>query len=339
MQDDDLREYVRTRLRHSLFESVWELLHHGGYVDDVKCGANDRDWLVARAREMLYSRKPVREPVEAAKDGPTPGQERAWALSQLVVHHAQTDPDVVRFRTNHLAEGLVKWDDVEKWIRARAEQDGQRTIVLALTLPVGTTVDLGKDGIKRINPPLAEIRGECHFKVRMLEYALPGDEAVRRISVTAGGVLGRLRRLTDDLADFYSWRSAQATVFVLTGITPFIPTVRMSVPAIKIRNRLKWARRIQLDIDPGARPQEVLDAFERAREDCGSLSRRALSVKHLRLAAFAGAEHVDKSWTERHRLWNEQFPEWSFPAQSNFRRDAALAQRRILYPGDDLTSG
>jgi hypothetical protein len=244
------------------------------------------------------------------------------------------DPGVVAFRTKHLADGLVKWADVEKWIKARAELDGERTSDLTVTLPVGTTVDRGPDGILRINPPLTEIRGECRYAARTLAYALPGDAGVRRLGVTAGGVLDRLGTLADSLADSFGWQSAQAAVFVLTGITPFIVTVRSTVSAFKVRNgfELGWACRIKLDIDPAARPQEILDAFEHARSDHRPAPRRALSVKHLRLAAFTGAEHVDKPWAERYRLWNEQFPEWSFRAQSNFRRDAALAQSRLLYP-------
>jgi hypothetical protein len=60
---------------------------------------------------------------------------------------------------------------------------------------------------------------------------------------------------------------------------------------------------------------------------------RPLTVKHIRLAAFAGAEHADKPWAERLRLWNTSFPEWHYPEQSNFRRDTIRAEARILYPG------
>jgi len=58
-----------------------------------------------------------------------------------------------------------------------------------------------------------------------------------------------------------------------------------------------------------------------------------LSLKHLRPAAFAGAEHAYKPWAERLRLWNTSFPEWHYAEQSNLRRDAISAEARILYPG------
>jgi hypothetical protein len=138
----------------------------------------------------------------------------------------------------------------------------------------------------------------------------------------------------DSLADSFGWNPAQATVFILAGVTPLIAPVRVTTPAVKIRygTDVGWARRIKLDVDPAATPQEVLDAFVRARDRHSLASRRRLSVKHLRLAAFAGAEHADKPWAERHGQWNERFPEWAYAAESNFRRDAAVAQRRVLYP-------
>ena len=74
-------------------------------------------------------------------------------------------------------------------------------------------------------------------------------------------------------------------------------------------------------------------AFQHARQRQGVAQLRPLTVKHIRLAAFAGAEHADKPWAERLRLWNTRFPEWHYSEQSNFRRDALRAEARILYPG------
>ena len=74
-------------------------------------------------------------------------------------------------------------------------------------------------------------------------------------------------------------------------------------------------------------------AFQHARQRQGVAQLRPLTVKHIRLAAFAGAEHADKPWAERLRLWNTSFPEWHYPEQSNFRRDTIRAEARILYPG------
>ncbi|MEV6924014.1 hypothetical protein AB0M46_05800 [Dactylosporangium sp. NPDC051485] len=267
-----------------------------------------------------------------------------WALSQLVAHQAADDPDVVAFRRAHLADELIAWDDVEGWLNARADEDGEWTSDVSFTIPPGTTVEW--DGpTARFNPPIAAVPAGIRFSHRTLAYAQPGDRGVRRRSVTAGGTLDRLRVLTENLADAFAWQPALAAVFVLTGITPMIPAARIGVPAIKVRHHtgLDWSRRIALNVDPAASTQEVLAAFEDARREyerhprphpapANHGGRRQASAKHYRLAAFTGAEHVDKPWAERLRLWNERFPDWAYPGESNFRRDAGVAQRRLLSP-------
>lgn len=334
MQEGELQEYVRKRLRHSLFPYVWSLLLREQYVEDVLIGAEGPDWLVDRAREILASRSPVETSVDSADEhGPIIGQERVWALSQLVARHAAADRDVLAFRADHLSGGLVPRAEVEKWIKDRVEKEGDRTSDVTFTIPEGTTIEWSGATVK-FNPPIAEVVNGVGFSGRTIAYALPGDAGVRRLAVKARGVLDRLARLGESLADAFGWQPAQATVFILTGATPLISTARVTVPAFKVRHdfNLGWARRIKLDIDPAATPKEVLDAFEDARNEYHQSGRRRMTRKHLRLAAFTGAEHADKPWAVRHRLWNEQFPDWAYPEQSNFRRDAGQAQRRLLYP-------
>lgn len=346
MQEPELREYVRKKLRrhHALFEGVWSLLLRGQYVEDVLVGAAEPDSLVERAREILGSGAEVEKTAGSADDRePRTGNERGWALSQLVAHHAAADPDVVAFRDDHLPDGLIPWSDVESWINERADEDGERTSDVSFTIPPGTMVEWSGPTV-RFAPPIAEVATGIRFSSRILAYARLADRAVRRRTVTAGGVLDRLGQLGEGLAGAFGWQPAQATVFILTGVTPMIVTARIDVP-FKVRHevRLDWARRITLDLDPGASRQEVLEAFEHARREydghprpqrtpARQTGRRRTTVKHLRLAAFTGAEHADKPWVERFRLWNERFPEWAYPAQSNFRRDAASAQRRLLSP-------
>ncbi|MFG1602804.1 hypothetical protein [Actinoplanes sp. NPDC049265] len=335
MQEDELRRYVSRKLRRpQLFPGVWGLLMHEGYVEDVLYGAEDRDWLVERAREMLDF-GPAEKPAESADQrGPSVGQERAWALSQLVAHHAAGDPDVVAFRAKHLPDGLIPWADVESWIETRSALEGERTNDVKFTIPKGTHIERERAST-RFNPPIAEVTTGIQYSSRTIAYAIPGDTAVRRRFANTNGVLDRLSRLGESLADAFGWQPVQGTVFVLTGVTPLIATVRLTTPGIKIRHNysVDWARRITLDIDPAATSDEVLAAFEQARNEFGQASRRRrMTPKHLRLAAFTGAEHADKPWAERHRLWNEKFSDWAYPNQSNFRRDAAQAQRRLLNP-------
>lgn len=335
MRDTELRETLQRRLGSRFHQGLWDYLLDRGFVDEVLDGASDLDQLLDEARRILAAGAPSAEhraPAPAPRE-PRRGQERAWALSQLVAAHAHQDPDVIVFRRKYLDDALLGWADLDTWITAQAKRDGEATTDLTIALAASTISDPDADEL-HLSPPLERVR-PAQVATRRLDYALPGDDWVRRVAVTADGALDRLRVLAEALAKAYGWTPAQATIFVLCGVTPFIATVRITRSSAKVRHHadLLWARRITLDIDPAATPQQVLDAFQRARRQQGVAPLRPLTLKHLRLAAFACAEHADEPWAERLRLWNRSFPEWHYPEQSNFRRDALRAEARILYPG------
>ena len=306
-----------------------------GFVYEVLEGASDFDQLVEEARRILAAGAPSAEhgaPAAAPRE-PRLGQERAWALSQLVAAHAHHDPDIIAFRRKYLAGTLVEWADLDTWVITQAKLDGELTTDVTIALPAGAIADPDADEFY-LSPPVGRVR-PARVASRLLAYALPGDDWVRRVAVTADGALDRLRVLAETLAKAYGWTPAQASIFVLCGVPPLIATVRITRSSAKVRHHadLVWARRIILDIDPASTPQQVLDAFQHARRQQGLARLRPLTLKHLRLAAFASAEHADKPWAERLRLWNRSFPKWRYPQQSNFRRDALRAEARILYPG------
>jgi hypothetical protein len=189
-------------------------------------------------------------------------------------------------------------------------------------------------GQYRIDPPLRQAV-VYELSARILDYAMPGDEWVQRVKVAAGGVLDKLRVVAESLAKAYAWIPAPATIFILTGMTPLISTVRAKAGGFHIRHGKDhvWSRRVVLDIDPAATLDEVMAAYQRIRREQNLTRMRPLTPKRARLAAFTGVEHEDKRWAERLRLWNTRFPHWSYNQESNFRRDARRAQVRILYPG------
>ena len=335
MRDSELRTAVQRRLGSRFRQGLWDYLVDRGFVDEVLDGASDLDQLLDEARRILAAGTPSAEhrvPAPAPRE-PRLGQERAWALSQLVAAHAHQDPDVIAFRHKYLGDALVEWADLDTWITAQAKLDGEPTTDVTIALPASAIADPDADEL-HLSPPLGRVR-PSRAATRRLDYALPEDDWPRRIAVTADGTLDRLRVLAETLAKAYGWTPAQASIFVLCGVTPFIATVRITRSLAKVRHHadLVWARRITLDIDPAATPQQVLDAFQHARRQQGAAQLRPLTLKHLRLAAFAGAEHADKPWAERLRLWNTSFPRWRYVEQSNFRRDSIRAEARILYPG------
>jgi hypothetical protein len=336
MRESDLRTQLQHRLGTRFSAALWDLLVDLDFVAEVLVfGALDLDQLEDRARRILAAGTQSAEhrvPAPAPRE-PRLGQERAWALSQLVAAHAHHDLDVIAFRHKYLGDALVEWADLDTWITARAKLDGEPTTDVTIALPASVLSDPDADEL-HISRSLEGVR-PARVATRRLDYALPEDDWIRRVAVTADGALDRLRVLADALAKAYSWTPAQASIFVLSGVTPFIATVRVTRSSAKVRHHadLDWARRITLDIDPAATPKQVLDAFQHARRQQGVAQLRPLTLKHLRLAAFARAEQADKPWAERLRLWNTRFPEWHYPEQSNFRRDAIRAEAHILYPG------
>lgn len=104
--------------------------------------------------------------------------------------------------------------------------------------------------------------------------------------------------------------------------------------------------RIAMTIDPMASPREVMVAYSHQRQRVIGPGRKpkALSEKHLALAVFT-AERADDDWTELLAAWNKAAKDlaarndqpsakWTYRSTDlgNFKRDAVLAQERLLYP-------
>jgi hypothetical protein len=257
MRDTDLRTALQRRFGPQFHQGLWDYLLEYGFVDETLTGASDLDQLVDEARRILAAGTPS---AEHRVPAPTPrepklGHERAWALSQLVAAHAHHDPDVSAYRHHYLGDALVEWTELDTWITARAKLDGEPTTDVTIALPATAISDPDADEL-HLSPPMERVR-PSRVATRRLDYALPGDDWIRRVAVTADGALDRLRVLAEALAKAYGWTPAQASIFVLCGITPFIATVRVTRSSAKVRHQadLVWARRITLDIDPAATPK------------------------------------------------------------------------------------
>lgn len=332
MREVEIRNQLEVYLSREVHDDLWTYLMDRGFVEDARL-ADDLDLLADEVRRIWRAgTRPKRaEPLFVnASSEPSQDRERAWSLSRLVAKHAQKDDEVLAFRARHFQDGLVPWSSFDEWLQARLADPSPFTRDVTAPLPVGTEI-VNENGRYRLVPPLDELHG-YGISGRVLHYVLPRDTWTRSVVVAAGSVLDQLRELSQSLSSSFAWWPSQASVFVACGVTPFIAPVRTSVSAIKTRNSydLPWARRIQLDIDPMATPEQVVRAFRTVRATMDLPRQRSMSTKHLRLAVFAGIDHEDLPWQERHRLWNERFPGWAYTQQSNFRRDAMRAQGRLL---------
>jgi hypothetical protein len=145
-----------------------------------------------------------------------------------------------------------------------------------------------------------------------------------------GGVLDRLRQISEYLATFYGWKPSLATAFVLTGLVPLVAPITTEVRTGGTERTTARAR-ITLTVDPTATPKEVADAYRSFRWNV--LGRRRYSPqnrKHLSLAVFTCTQPAEEPWAVRLRAWNARYPQWCYGNKANFWRDCRRAEDRLL---------
>ena len=138
-------------------------------------------------------------------------------------------------------------------------------------------------------------------------------------------MLERLRQISDRLSRRYRWQEAQATIFVLTGRTPLVPPAEAKIER----------EAIVLTVDPSLTPRQVADRYRQFRKDIlGGGRIKALSLKHLRLAAFDADRPSQETWKKKMDAWNRSAPEeeWRYKNDGRFKRDCLQAKRRLLAP-------
>lgn len=371
MSRSEVRELLAAALGYEPREGVWAYLVNECYVESVEQGEEDVNWLrgkylavlkaaghpvidVPDAPRMLpKEERPGRHPPGDAPDARAGREARVRTLSALFAEDAARDPQVIAFRQEKIGGALIAPEKVEGWIKGRAAEEGRpdtwvrvptrllsdalrtreegrpaavltllREITQTANEPVQKSQELA-DGKSRPDVPPDDIG------FRFVFYGTPRDRRRRLQAVAAGGTLDRLSRLSTYLARRFQWDQAQATLFVLTGQTPRVSDARVTFSPGEIPAR----SRLDLQVDPSLTPAEVAEEYRRARAMVLPGRHRALSVKHLTLAAFL-ATTPDCTWRTRMAQWNTEHPNWKYAQVTNFARDAQIAHRRLLHLGD-----
>ena len=156
---------------------------------------------------------------------------------------------------------------------------------------------------------------------------------VRVLLPVIGGRLDYLRRLSEDLTGC-GWTKAQAAIFLVCGVTPFIEPIRIRHQDAANRRGLQfsWAERIVMEIDPTVSPSEVAHQYREARQRAGHSRHRSLGAKHRALATFELDAGANSTGLARLEAWNQAHPQWAYSQPTNFRRDLARAKVRFLHP-------
>jgi hypothetical protein len=338
-------------------ERIWDYLAARGEDARYLAGDLDLNGLIAeihRLHQLLGPPVPVLGDATAMLTGdwaePQHCSAREKAVSRLVANLAAERADVSSFRSDpahHVPAELVPWEALHDWITARSFEEvrAHRSQLWAMDhveLPTEYAADIERavSGAAGADHPLrpielqlqpADLRQQA--KPLWLLYAKKGEDFVWGYGARAGGVLDRLRRLSQRLAKAYRWSEAQATVFCLTGLAPLIAAITGGEPddlEDDADDTLPVLSRITLHVDRTTSPSEVAEQYARLRRWLYGERHRDLSEKHTQLALFAASEPKHTTWAARMARWNAAHADWPYTEVSNFSRDCLQAQRRLL---------
>ena len=330
---DEIRAALARRLGHEPKEEIWDHLVNEAYVRDVWLEIAEIDYLEERYREFNRLPRHLLQPPKSSIDSGL-RQIRLQILSDLTARQAATEESVIAFRQQHLTEGLLKREEVVEWVRRQAKKDGPASRYLKVPVPDGYE-PIRRNGRIFTEPPLtiSDTSPATHIEVGVLSYASPDDEWVRRIPVKHGGTLDRLRVVSESLARRFTWKEAQATTFVLTGMSPLLPSLRGE---IRMAFSQPISSRINMEIDPTLTPEEVAEQYKKLRAPLIGARYRSMSEKHLRLAEFYGGRKPEgTTWAALKNKWNQsQDRGWEYDRFEAFARDCKQAWRRLI--GRDL---
>ncbi len=173
---------------------------------------------------------------------------------------------------------------------------------------------------------------ETHIEWKWLECSGFTGE----ISTTYGGVLNRLRLLSEYLSDRIGWYKSQAIFFVLTGEVPIVPPISITIKnSILGPSLTSGPSRIMLTVDPYVTPFDLAAAYRKhiarfGRHTGKQRRRRPQTEKHITLAIFSVNRPEDETWEDRRLAWNKLYGERGWGYVTNFRRDYMKAQERVL---------
>ncbi|MEP0766731.1 MAG: hypothetical protein HRF45_09365 [Fimbriimonadia bacterium] len=362
-QRDSFRDQVELLLGSSVPDEEWAWVDDSDLALECRHGMKNVNELVnwiRRTREVYAGRaRDAQGTGELRREGKSADLRglRGDALRLLLAQIAEAETEVQSFRSEVLNGELLAPEKAVDWVRERGREEGPPTIWLdSIPVPQDADVMHGKAGWY-VEPPLelGPGHGAHRTHVAFLEVACPPDFEIYRHAVEAGGVLDRLRQLSEELSKDYGWAKSTAATFVLTGFAPYYSsasvtrtfgfgtgdTTRLKTHTAALMGELAGVAltvtrtRIKLELDPTLSPSEVAALYASWRSKVLGKRYRPLSAKHLTLVAFVLGRPSDEPLGERMLAWNAEYGAtkgWKYGQESNFRRDFHRAKRRLLFP-------
>jgi hypothetical protein len=337
-----LRRKVESILGYRVPDQLWGIAVDEKYVSEVLQGENSIDWLVEKLRAWK-AKGDLREEQAPRFIAPNRRHRRSKtvashqeAVSDAIAEIVRQREDVRSFRRDVLHGQILKPEDVERWIEEH-RRDGAYPHAVLVRLKTGFEFD-DRDEFK-LKPLLSSVEPEDIERFvsnDSLDYGKPGSDRTHPVPIGRDGTLRVVYEISKTLARLFCWQEAQATVFLLTDLTPMIDTelVGLSQPPVVTLpygevKPLACLARLTMTVDPLLTPREVSQKYAKLRGRCLVSKPRAMSQKHLELAVFA-TKHpaVDRDAME---LWGREFPSWKYQRVSIFARDAREARARLLH--------
>lgn len=346
----DLRKKMERILHTPIQDRVWQYADKKGLAGEVLQGENDIEWLAEELKELLM----VASQNESAADPEFMEPQRRHrrtnnvlgrraAVSSALAEIARQGDDVIYFRRTVLDSQLLRFEEVERWIR---EQRSQQVYPRAAIVRLKKGFELRRAKPWELEPPLSSMGTEQIEGLappERLFYATrgdgQGDYVPRCAPIGRDGPLMETSKLSSSLAKRFCWQQAQATMFLLTDVTPLLtegvehhPPPMIALPW-RVLEPISCLTRIVMTIDPLMTPREVSQEYAKIRARLLGRKPRIQSQKHLQLGVFA-VKHpeFDKEELVKAAMleWNSQFQEWKYTRLKLFRRDAQTARKRLL---------
>jgi hypothetical protein len=334
----DARRELEKALQEPVSDTLWEALHNTVW-DHVKYEHGGVQFLVEHVEAIRDELSPRRRAPRTARGRkPSDVPTASWARSRLIAALAADDDQVQVFRRDVLDDRLIDWAELDAWIATQVNAQGEVAPSVTISLPTGTRIEHDPSGGWCFDPPVEHV-DRLALSSTILSYFGPTDRWLHNVQTATDGPLERLRRLSQQVAPAYGWTEAQAAVFIVTGTVPLLEAVQVTTSTEHIRNDLRhsWAQRITLHIDPTTPRDTIEQVYRQARQQLRITNTRTLSDKHATLALIL-LDQPHQSWATRLKQWNRKHLEWRYDHESNFRRDALQARRRLLNPDIEPTT-
>jgi hypothetical protein len=201
---------------------------------------------------------------------------RGSAVSEFIAERARNDQEVRSFRERYLMGALLSPLKVEAWIH---EQNSEYTHAVVVHIPRDTQIICGPDGLLLV-PELTPVKREQIegiLPVDCIAYQRPQSAWAQRKPVGRDGALRAFLLLSRRLAMTLSWTEDQATMFVLTDLTPEIATARCGISPVA---PLACSTRGSLIVDLQLTPEELAKKYRTMRSKILPPKHRSLGEKH-----------------------------------------------------------